>query len=143
MLLNFFRKSSPLFIFFSKKKDLLENRCLSAYKLLLIKQNECTFACNSLTNFECKAHAMTGNGNFVNLDILLEKLWTYFRRILAILHYCALAVLKKNASRRRKIAISEKWPQRSYQKNEKKSLRSKEAYSFYEIMNVMIDVADA
>ena len=38
---------------------------------------------------------MTGNGNFVNLDILLEKWWTYFRRILAIMHYCALAVLKK------------------------------------------------
>ena len=60
-------------------------------------------------------------------------------------YYALLCVgcAKKNASRRRKIAISEKWPQRSYQKNEKKSLRSKEAYSFYEIMNVMIDVADA
>ena len=26
-----------------------------------------TFACNSLTHYECKAHTMTGNGSYVKL----------------------------------------------------------------------------
>ena len=43
-------------------------------------------ACNSLTNYEYEAHAMTGNGRYVK--IACEKLWkhfgwTYFGRVLA------------------------------------------------------------
>ena len=85
---------------------------------------------------------MTGNGNFVNLDILLEKWWTYFRRILAIMHYCALAVLKKMLVGAGKSRYQKSGLRGAIKKMKKKSLRSKEAYSFYEIMNVMIDVAD-
>ena len=36
------------------------------------------YAYNSLTNFECKGHAMTGNGNYVNLAIFLEKIVILF-----------------------------------------------------------------
>ena len=40
---------------------------------------------------------MTGNGNYVNLDIFMEKFVNLFSADLAILSYCAVAVLKKNA----------------------------------------------
>jgi hypothetical protein len=33
----------------------------------IVKLNGYTYACNSLTHFEYKAHAMTGNRNQVNL----------------------------------------------------------------------------
>ena len=33
----------------------------------IVKLTDHTSACNSLTNFEYEPHAMTGNGNYVNL----------------------------------------------------------------------------
>ena len=41
---------------------------------------------------------MNGNGNYVNLlKLALEKFVNLFSADLAILNYCAVAVLKKNA----------------------------------------------
>ena len=37
-----------------------------------MKLTDCTYACNSLTDFESEVHAMTGNGNQVNLLKLRE-----------------------------------------------------------------------
>ena len=36
----------------------------------IVKLTDHTSACNSLTNFEYEPHAMTGNGNYVNLQKL-------------------------------------------------------------------------
>ena len=44
----------------------------------IVKLNDHIYACNSLRNLECEAHAMTGNGNYVNLDIFLEKFVNLF-----------------------------------------------------------------
>ena len=40
-----------------------------------VKLTGYTYACNSLTNFEYEGHAMTGNGNHVNL---LKLAWKNF-----------------------------------------------------------------
>ena len=54
-----------------------------------------SYACNSLTDFEYEAHALIGNGNYVNLlRLAWKKLWnhikwTYFRWVLAILNHSA------------------------------------------------------
>lgn len=53
-----------------------------------------SYACNSLTCFEFKLNAMTGNGNYVNLLQLVWKnswihlKWAYFWRVLALWNYC-------------------------------------------------------
>ena len=53
------------------------------------------YACSSLTNFESDVHAMTGNGNQVNLLKIAWQnswnhiKWSYYWQVLAIWNYCA------------------------------------------------------
>ena len=62
-----------------------------------VKLTDHTFAYKDLINFGYAAHAMTGNGNNVNLQkFACKNLWnhfggTYFRRVLAIRNHCAAA----------------------------------------------------
>ena len=54
-----------------------------------------TYVCNSFTNIEYQVHAMTGNGNQVNLMKLVWKnswnliKFSYFWRVLNIWNHCA------------------------------------------------------
>ena len=54
-----------------------------------------TYVCNSFTNIEYQVHAMTGNGNQVNLMKLVWKnswnliKFSYFWRVLTIWNHCA------------------------------------------------------
>ena len=52
-----------------------------------------TYACDSLTNFECKTHAMTGNGSYVKLLKTCEIAFSevIFGEFLAIWNYCAVS----------------------------------------------------
>ena len=60
----------------------------------LVKLTDHTCACNNLTNFQCEAKAINGNGSNMNMLKLAYKnswnhfMWTYFRRVLASWNHC-------------------------------------------------------
>ena len=69
--------------------------CYSTTVGIFLSVTHFTYTCNSFTNIEYQVHAMTGNGNQVNLlKLVWKNSWnlikfSYFWRVLTIWNHCA------------------------------------------------------